>query len=172
MKPELIIIRGIPGSGKSTFAQVMLKHTGYPVCEADDYFMRSGEYVFAGEKVAAAHAWCLRKIRWALSNRSGAISSNCDFRWKDLKHVLGVGRELDANVRIIDMLAQFGSVHAVPEEKMKKIVQGFARFPDLIPFYLRDKFDPAMIRSYDVVFAGGEMYGVPLDFNVKAAPPV
>jgi uridine kinase len=40
MKKELIIVRGISGSGKSTFAYML----GKAVCTADDWYMRNGVY--------------------------------------------------------------------------------------------------------------------------------
>ena len=36
MKPQLVIVRGIPGSGKSTFAAEISSETGLPVFESDN----------------------------------------------------------------------------------------------------------------------------------------
>ena len=40
----LIILRGVPGCGKSTVAEVLSNNGKYPVCTADDFFMKDGEY--------------------------------------------------------------------------------------------------------------------------------
>mgnify|MGYP003397063022 FL=1 len=51
MKPQLVIVRGIPGSGKSTFAAEISRETGLFVFESDEYFIRNGVYQFdAGKK--------------------------------------------------------------------------------------------------------------------------
>jgi tRNA uridine 5-carbamoylmethylation protein Kti12 len=51
----LYIVRGIPGSGKTTFA----KSLNCPVFEADMFFVNSqGIYNFDYTKIKDAHAWC------------------------------------------------------------------------------------------------------------------
>ena len=54
MSKELILVRGIPGSGKSTFA----KSLGGTHFETDKFFMVDGEYKFDGTKIKEAHKWC------------------------------------------------------------------------------------------------------------------
>lgn len=59
---EVMILRGLPGSGKSTFAaEIMAKHHYCAVCSADNYFMFGGEYRFDAVKLPLAHDACLRK---------------------------------------------------------------------------------------------------------------
>ena len=41
---NLYIVRGLPGSGKSTFARSIAKP--YQIFEADQYFMKKGKYNF------------------------------------------------------------------------------------------------------------------------------
>jgi len=59
MEKVLYIIRGIPGSGKSTFAK-MLVGEDFLVCEADKYFIdkETGEYNFDSTKIKEAHKFC------------------------------------------------------------------------------------------------------------------
>ncbi len=54
MEKVLYIVRGIPGSGKSTFAK-QLVGADFLVCEADKYFMVDGEYKFDATKLKQAH---------------------------------------------------------------------------------------------------------------------
>jgi predicted kinase len=51
------ILRGLPGSGKSTYAKTL---SNAIVCSADDYHMVDGEYKFNPANVSKAHQDCLR----------------------------------------------------------------------------------------------------------------
>ena len=52
MEKILYIVRGVPGSGKSTFAEKLVGHD-FLVCEADKYFIdkETGEYKFDISKI-------------------------------------------------------------------------------------------------------------------------
>ena len=52
---QLILLRGLPGSGKSTFAKSLGVSEHY---EADMFFERNGKYEFDPEKIKMAHEWC------------------------------------------------------------------------------------------------------------------
>lgn len=51
---KLVLVRGLPGSGKSTKA----KSLGGKHIEADTYFIRDGVYQFNDREIASAHSWC------------------------------------------------------------------------------------------------------------------
>ncbi len=42
MTQAILLIRGLPGSGKSTIARALAAATGAVHCEADDYFVVHG----------------------------------------------------------------------------------------------------------------------------------
>lgn len=53
---ELVILRGLSGSGKSTYAKALAP--SQHICSADDYFMdSSGNYLFDGALLPLAHSW-------------------------------------------------------------------------------------------------------------------
>ena len=62
MNKILYIVRGLPGSGKSTFA----KSLGGVHFEADQFFMVDGEYKFDGSKIKDAHKWCQNEVNTAM----------------------------------------------------------------------------------------------------------
>ena len=66
MDKILYIVRGVPGSGKSTFA----KSLGCPKFEADQYFIDSetGEYKFDPSKIKLAHGWCKLRVEHAMED--------------------------------------------------------------------------------------------------------
>jgi len=61
MKLKLVMMRGIPGSGKSTKAQeIARKHLenggkSVAVCSTDDYHMEGNEYIFKRDKLGDFH---------------------------------------------------------------------------------------------------------------------
>ena len=58
---NLILVRGVSGSGKSTFAEEFL----YPVSlliSTDDFFMVNGEYQFNPELLSENHLKCLKSV--------------------------------------------------------------------------------------------------------------
>ncbi len=52
------IMRGLPGSGKSTYWHKNALH--YEVFSADDYHMVNDVYQYDPKKAGAAHDWCLK----------------------------------------------------------------------------------------------------------------
>ena len=61
---ELILLRGLPGAGKSTLAKTI----GGIHIEADQYFMENGEYKFDATKIKLAHGWCKLRVEHAMED--------------------------------------------------------------------------------------------------------
>jgi predicted kinase len=62
MIPKILtLVRGLPGSGKSTFANTITNE--FSVCEADKFFYdKEGNYNFDGSKIRQAHEWCREQV--------------------------------------------------------------------------------------------------------------
>jgi len=56
----LILLRGLPGSGKTTLAKVLSENSTYPVFSVDDYFTNevTGEYIFNFQNNHLAYKQC------------------------------------------------------------------------------------------------------------------
>lgn len=73
-----VILRGVPGSGKSTFASFMKiwgesKGLEVEICSADDYLRTRGGYDFNVQDLQAAHDSCQSKFRHAIQRRVPVI---------------------------------------------------------------------------------------------------
>lgn len=62
---KVMILRGLPGSGKSTFTR---QYEGAVICSADHYFETLDGYKFNPSELPNAHAACFRKFLGALQN--------------------------------------------------------------------------------------------------------
>lgn len=118
---KLILVRGLPGSGKSTIAGKL------DSChmEADQYFMVNGEYRFDASKLKQAHEWCQEKTREALKAGFNAVVSNTFTTIKELRPYFDIAREFGIVPNVILAQGNFGSVHDVPEEAMERMRNRF-----------------------------------------------
>jgi len=125
MQKILTIIRGLPGSGKSSYAESIRGNN--PVCSADDFFIINGVYTFDGSKLGMAHADCQSRVNAALSTTdSGVIVANTfTCRW-EMEPYLSMAENHNARVVVIDHFdggmndATLAStnVHGVPESSI------------------------------------------------------
>lgn len=64
MEKQVTILRGVSGSGKTSFAEFLksLSPNETLICCADDYFMKDGRYLWNAEELYKAHNWCFAKF--------------------------------------------------------------------------------------------------------------
>lgn len=123
---KLWVIRGLPGSGKSTYAkQLMLDGVCGAHYEADMYFMCDGEYQFDATKLYRAHRWCLKSVKESLINGVDTVVSNTFTTRKELKPYLVLAAELGCEIEVITMTGEYGSIHDVSAETMQKMRNRF-----------------------------------------------
>jgi len=112
MEPEIVLIRGVPGSGKTTMAKKMV---GYMHFEADMYLEVSGKYVYDAAKVPKAHDWCVASARAALEQGKNVVVSNTFAKVWELKRYIDLGYPF----RIIEATGSWPNVHGVPQDRVE-----------------------------------------------------
>ena len=112
---KLILIRGLPGSGKSTMAKEM---KGFNHYEADMYFELSGEYLYRPELIKEAHMWCQMCARIDLSLGLNVVVSNTFVKRWEMDTYLSM--EAD-DIEIIEATGDYGSTHNVPADVISRM---------------------------------------------------
>jgi len=132
-KKTLIIVRGIPGAGKSTFSKAKkkdLESDGYTVyhIEADDFWLNeNNEYVFKPELLGVAHQTCWNRVFEAFDKGADyVIVANTFTTMKELKPYLDEANTRQLNVIIYRMDNEFQNVHNVPAETVENMKARFA----------------------------------------------
>lgn len=128
-KPTLYLIRGLPGSGKSTFAwQLFNNRLVQRICEADEYFTQAGVYQFDRTQLEAAHQQCKRNTWLALyEGMSVAVSNTSCAEW-EVNIYQTIARETEANfVSIIVENRHDGkNIHGCPDSKIEQMKGKFS----------------------------------------------
>lgn len=123
------IMRGIPGSGKSTHAK-LIRQVAYDmgltpiIVSADDFFMDGSTYKFDAAKLGEAHKWCLKSFLLFLdSGNTPIIVDNTNINLEDIAPYVAVAEALDFDVEIVQVnthpeLAASRNVHSVPKNRV------------------------------------------------------
>ena len=125
-QPILYLVRGLPGSGKSSFVKHQL-HALVNHYEADMYFVdpSTREYKFDFDKLFQAHKWCQDKTQYSLSGGFDTWVSNTFTTKKELRPYFEIAKETDSALVCMTMHGSFKSIHDVPEEAMTRMRNRF-----------------------------------------------
>ena len=123
MEKILFIVRGLPGSGKSTFSKTL----GGTHFETDNFFMVDGEYKFDVTKLKAAHEWCQNSVNTAMIlnittdlNNTIVVSNTFTQEW-EMKPYFDMAETYGYRVFSLIVENRHGGVnqHEVPEDKLE-----------------------------------------------------
>lgn len=129
MKKILYIVRGLPGSGKSTFAKQLVGDKDYRHREADMYFVdRDGNYKFNPSKLKEAHEWCREEIEFVMKydHPVVAVSNTFTQEW-EMKPYYELAEKYGYMVISLIVENRHNGVndHGVPEDKLTLMKERF-----------------------------------------------
>jgi predicted kinase len=123
MEKMLYIVRGIAGSGKSTFAKNLVGEKDYCHKEADMFFVdRDGNYNFEPSKIKDAHQWCQEEMDFLMRlEHSPVVVSNTFTQEWELQPYYELAIKYGYYVTSIIVENRHGGVneHGVPEDKIE-----------------------------------------------------
>lgn len=140
MTKKCIVLRGCPGSGKSTYANRIkskfknIYGVSVAICSADNYFIKNGTYFYDRTKLSRAHENCQNQARKAaLHDMPYILIDNTSIMRSDFAYYIRLAKEFD--YQIIEKV--FGldlspselfarNCHGVPIEKIKLMSQKLA----------------------------------------------
>lgn len=127
--PTLYLIRGIPGSGKSSLARILFDNQVVDDCiEADDYFVNDGVYMFNPYKLKDAHDWCQDRTRVILGHGYNLAVSNTSTTEQEVETYRKIAEECKAKFISLIVENRHGgeNIHNVPEEKIQQMKKRFS----------------------------------------------
>jgi predicted kinase len=134
MNRVLILLRGVPGAGKSTVANSIWNE--YAVCEADKYFhnKETGAYEFDVTKLKDAHEWCRSQVETRMKDRlvnpqfypEIVVSNTFTQEW-EMQAYFDLAKQYDYRVVSLIVENRHGgeNVHGVPADKVQAMRDRF-----------------------------------------------
>jgi predicted kinase len=125
MNKVLILLRGLPGSGKTTLGYAM----GVTPLAADDYFYdENGKYNFDASKLKMAHNWC--KVRTEHQMEAGigmiVVANTFTQEW-EMDEYFKLAKQYDYQIHSVIVENRHGGVneHGVPADKLEQMKKRF-----------------------------------------------
>ena len=126
MEKILIIVRGLPGSGKTTFAKLLGTKA---ICCADDYVTRNGVYNWKPETIGVSHEWCQRKCRRFMKAQvERIVIANTNTTEREMQPYMDLARQFGYMVHTVIVENRHGgkNIHNVPETTLDKMCERFS----------------------------------------------
>lgn len=144
MEKTVVILRGLPGSGKSHYVDHFhvswIRNCGRDekivpvICSADDFFMVDGEYRFDPSAIGLAHAECFRKFVDAVNNKAvrSVIVDNTNITQAEFSPYVTYGLAYGCDVKLVTMwcpleTAMSRQTHDVPSFVMLRMYADLLR---------------------------------------------
>jgi len=124
---ELVLIRGLPGSGKSTMARVLAK-IGYEHHESDQFFGEDDNYQFDASRIKEAHEWCLLKTKQSMQRRMRIVVANTFTRHWEMMPYIDAAKLNCYKLKVIEADGEWKNVHGVPDEAIERMRARWEKF--------------------------------------------
>lgn len=139
IKQTLYLVRGIPGSGKTSFAKKMF---GCPIFENDMYFVHAGKYMYNTEKRSNAIDWCMSMTEECLYYGLDVCVSNTFTKAAYIEAYVNIAKKNNANVVVYRMCGEFDNIHDVPQDIYDNMKNTFEPWPNEVFVYPNLNQDP------------------------------
>ncbi|NWS46282.1 N4BP2 protein, partial [Probosciger aterrimus] len=132
----LVLLRGVPGSGKSYLARTLLEdNPGGVILSTDDYFYKHGQYQFDPNCLGEAHDWSRKRAKEAFEMRiSPIIIDNTNIQAWEMKPYVTLAQQFKYKVvfrepgtwwKFKPKELERRNIHGVSKEKIKRMLERY-----------------------------------------------
>lgn len=119
---KLTLVRGIPGSGKSTYA----KSLNSKLVEADQFFIdQDGTYQYDNTLIKDAHNWCKLETKRLFKAGFDVVVANTFVKNWEMKFYKSLADDMRLKFEVIEMRGNYQNVHGVPDEVVARMASQF-----------------------------------------------
>lgn len=132
---KLIFMRGLPGSGKSQVAKLLVGDG--IIHSTDDFFMQNGEYIFDDEKVGEFHHFnFLSSVRSMQEGRSPVIIDNTNIIAEHCVDYIEAGKMYGYDITVVEPNNPWAfdieelmkrNTHNVPRETLVEMLEQYEK---------------------------------------------
>lgn len=121
-KAKLTIIRGLPGSGKSTYAKANYKCL---ILENDMFHIQNGAYNYSVNNMKMAILWCKSACETALSNGMDVVVANTFTKRRFIEVYRQLAERYGAEFEVVRCSGNYGNIHDVPKMVLESMKNSF-----------------------------------------------
>jgi predicted kinase len=125
---ELVIIRGLPGTGKTALAKKFIER-GFIHFEANEFLIENGVYIRSPARVTAAHALCQKAADLALMQGHKVVVSNTFVELWEMAPYVASAKAAHAEVTIIQTAGRSYAHYGASEQTVRKMRSRWQQAP-------------------------------------------
>ncbi len=131
MANKMLIVRGIQGSGKSSFVPMFFPESSYELIEPDQYMVNDqGEYEYSQAKLGECIAKCNAKARELAATGQNIVLCGTFGRKVHFQVYLDLAKEFGYEVAVITInkFHNNKNIHNVPDEAIERTRNMFEHY--------------------------------------------
>jgi len=161
MRNKCIIVRGVPGSGKSSFVRSRFPNILH--LENDQFHYHNGVYEFNQRKQPEAITWCSDIAQFSLKRGMDVVISNTFTKREFIDSYRRIAELYCCDFEVYRMMGEFQNIHDVPDSVFNSMKTHFDDYEDEIFVYPDGNNIPSVLNYSETCLRVGD----PVAFDGK-----